>query len=212
VPNEFQEGLYPVMRTTLAIPKIYNLFSKIVGSNARTIYVGKYIRPKEGERILDIGCGTADILSYLPSVEYLGLDMNQAYIDYAKKRFGNKGTFLTKKANKVVIDELSSYDFDKVLATGVLHHLNDDEAIQLFELARSALKRGGQLITLDGCYRKGQSRIARFLLSKDRGKYVRNKDEYLGLACRLFDRIRVDIREDLLRIPYTLIILECSVD
>jgi len=198
------------MRSILAFPTIYRLFSYIVGGDARSFYVEKYIRPEDGGKTLDIGCGTADILSYLPNVEYVGLDMNEAYINSAKKRFGSRGKFLAKKVNKGTINELSIFDFDMVLATGVVHHLDDDEALQLFELARSALKPAGRLITLDGCYTERQSWLTRFILSIDRGKYVRTRDQYLGLASKSFTDIKVFIHHDLLRIPYTHIIMECK--
>lgn len=198
------------MNIILKFPRIYNLFSRIVGIKVFSVYVDKYIRPKKGNKILDIGCGTAEILYYLPKVEYVGLDMNQAYIDYAKKRFGNRGKFLNQRVREGIVNELSLFDFDMVLAKGVLHHLNDDEAIQLFELARSALKHGGRLITFDGCYVKGQPWLTRLILSKDRGKYVRTKDEYLSLASNLFKDIQVSIHHDLIRIPYTHIIMECT--
>ena len=136
--------------------------------------------------------------------------MNQAYINYAKKRFQNRGKFLARRISQGVIDELSLFGFDKVLATGILHHLNDDETMQFFELASSALKPGGRLITLDGCYVKGQSWLARLILSKDRGKYVRTRDEYFNLASRVFGGIRISIHHDLIRIPYTHIIMECT--
>ncbi len=198
------------MRTILAFPRIYSLFTRIVGSNARAVYVKKYIRPKEGDKILDIGCGTADILAYLPSVEYVGLDINEAYINYAKKRFGHKGIFLATKVDGKTFNEFSLHDFDIVLATGLLHHLNDYEASRLFELASSALKPGGRLITLDGCYVKGQAWLARLILSKDRGKYVRTHDEYLSLSSEVFTNIQVSVHYDLIRIPYTHIIMECT--
>ena len=140
------------MHTILNKPRIYNLFTRVIGRNARKVYVEKYIRPKEGDRIFDIGCGTADILSLLPTVEYVGIDANQKYIKYAKKRFGEKGIFLANRLKEAPMSELSGFGFDKVLATAVLHHLNDDEARQLFEFAKVALKPGGRLITFDGCY------------------------------------------------------------
>jgi len=198
------------MRIFLRYPRIYNLFSRTAGGNARAVYVKKYIRPKEGDKILDIGCGTADILLHLPSVEYVGLDLNEAYINYAKKRFGHKGIFLATKVDGKTINEFSLHDLDIVLATGLLHHLNDDEASRLFELASSALKPSGRLITLDGCYVKGQSWLARLILSKDRGKYVRTQDEYLSFASRFFEDVQVSIHHDLIRIPYTHIIMECT--
>ena len=198
----------PDIRSILAIPTIYRLFSNLIGGDARCLYVDKHIRPRYGDKILDIGCGSADILSYLPSVEYVGLDSSQAYINSAKKRFGNRGTFLTKKVSKNAINEVSFFDI--VLAGGVLHHLDDNEALQLFELARSALKKGGRLITLDGCYTEEQSLTARFLLSIDRGRYLRTKDQYLCLASEAFTDIKVSIYHDLIRIPYTHIIMECK--
>ena len=200
----------PDIRSLLAISILYKLFTRIIGSNVRTLYVTHHIRPKNGDRVLDIGCGSGDILSYLPSVEYVGLDKSRQYINAAKKHFGNKGTFLTKKVTDNTIHELSLSDFDIVLATAVLHHLNDEEAIQLFELARSALKPHGRLVTFDGCYKKGQSWFKRFLLSKDRGRYVRTEDQYRALAAEIFSDIKISIYHNLIRIPYTHIIMECT--
>ena len=144
----------------------------------------------------------------MPDVEYIGFDINQKYIDAAIKRHGNRGTFICKKVSRDAITESSS--FDLVIAIGVLHHLNDEEATQLFELAKSVLKSTGRIITYDGCYVKEQSNIARFILSKDRGQYVRKREEYLYLASKIFTNIKATIHHDLIRIPYTHIILECT--
>ena len=199
------------MHTILDFPRIFTAFTRIVGGDVLTVLVDRYIRPEKGDHILDIGCGPADVLSYLPQVEYVGLDINSAYINHARKRFGDKGRFIAQRVSQGVIKEVSPSGFDTVLAKGVLHHLDDNEAIQLFELARSALKPAGRLITFDGCYVKDQSRLTRFILSRDRGKYVRTRQEYLGLASTLFKHINVSIHHDLIRIPYTHIIMECSV-
>jgi len=199
---------FPDIRSILAFPTIYSFFSNIVGGHTWTLYVEKYIRPRDGDRILDIGCGPADILEFLPSVEYLGFDVNQRYIKKATKRFGDRATFLCKKLSREIGKELSDYDI--ILATGILHHLDNDEALKLFELAQSTLKPGGRLITWDGCYAKGQSLVERFILSTDRGRYVRTKDEYLALASQIFKNIKAYVHHDLLRIPYTIIIMECA--
>ena len=197
------------IRQILKNPAVYSLCSSLVGDRrARTVFIKRHVQPKEGDRILDIGCGPGDILKYLPQVDYCGFDMDRGYIDAAIKRFGDRGTFLCKKVSNEVIGEASSFDI--VLAIGILHHLDDDEAVQLFQLARSAMKPKGRLVTMDGCYVDGQGGLARRILSKDRGRYVRTKEAYVKLASKVFPGLKADIYHDLLRIPFTHIIMECA--
>ncbi len=196
-------------RSALSHPSIYEFFKIIIkGRDVRYLYVKKYIKPKEGDRVLDIGCGPANILEHFPNVEYVGFDIEKKYIDSAIKYFGSRGQFFCKKLSRDVLGEKT--EFDIVIAIGVLHHLNDDEAMELFELANSVMKSSSRLITVDGCYTDGQSGLARFILSRDRGRYVRTKEAYINLASKVFSDIKVNIHDDLLRIPYTHIVMECS--
>jgi hypothetical protein len=61
-------------------------------------------------------------------------------------------------------------------------------------------------MTLDGCYRDGQSRIATWLLRNDRGRFVRNEDGYRRLLGAAFNNIRTHVREDLSFVPYSFLI------
>ena len=196
----------------LSNPLFYRLLQTLVGYNGKPvkIYVSEYVRAKEGFKILDIGCGPCDILEYLPDVDYIGFDINQQYIDSAKRRFGDRGTFICDRVGRESIKEQAV--FDLVMANGVLHHLDDRTAKELFVLASKALKPGGRLITIDNCYVKEQSKIARYVISRDRGEFVRNRKGYLDLASSTFKNIKADVRHDLLSIPYTHIILECVRD
>jgi SAM-dependent methyltransferase len=100
--------------------------------------------------------------------------------------------------------------FDLAIAFGVLHHLDDAQADHLFAEARRLLRRNGRLVTYDGCWVEGQSRIARWLISMDRGQAVRAPRDLERLATPHFSEIRREIRHDFLRIPYTHVVLECS--
>ena len=124
-------------------------------------------------KILDIGCGPADIMECLPEVEYYGFDASQEYIADAKRRWGSRGEFTCATVNA---QTLQQRDFDIVMAIGVLHHLDDQEAGALFDLARSVLRQGCRLVTLDPVFVRGQSPIARYIISRDRGEYVRSKE------------------------------------
>jgi SAM-dependent methyltransferase len=198
-----------MIRDILAKARIYSLFAQITGAKrGRQIYVQNYIRPKAGDRILDIGCGPADILEALPEVEYHGFDLSSNYIESARKRFGNRGSFHVEAVNRELIAKYAG--FDLVLANGVLHHLNDAEATDLFQIAKTALKPGGALVTLDGCFVEGQSRAAEYLLRRDRGQFVRKQPDYLRLASQTFSKIESHLTHNLLRIPYTHLIMRCS--
>ena len=76
--------------------------------------------------ILDVGCGPADILAYLPNVDYWGFDISEAYIERAGNAFGTRGHFNCKQLQVDDLDELPK--FDVVLAIGLLHHIDDQVA------------------------------------------------------------------------------------
>jgi cyclopropane fatty-acyl-phospholipid synthase-like methyltransferase len=193
----------------LSLPAGYRLFSSLVGgSSAWQIYLAEYVKPAPGDKILDIGCGPADVLNHLPAVNYTGLDISPEYIASARKRFGARGRFYCNDVGLATI-EAEQGTFDLVLAIGVIHHLDDVQADRLFDLARLALRPTGRLVTYDGCYVPQQSRIAHWLLTKDRGKFVRSREEYLQLASARFSKVEPHLRHDLLRIPYTHLILRC---
>jgi SAM-dependent methyltransferase len=194
----------------LGSPAGYRVFRRFVGGESVwRLYLAEYVRPAPGEKVLDIGCGPADVLEYLPKVDYLGLDISPEYITSARKRFGTRGRFVCEDIGRVTLEEEVG-SFNLVLATGVLHHLDEIHAGALLGLARRALRPGGRLITFDGCYVPEQSRAARWLLSHDRGKFVRTAPEYLRLVSRWFTNIEPHVRHDLLRIPYTHLIMRCA--
>ena len=94
------------------------------------------------------------------------------------------------------------------MATGVLHHLDDEAARHLFVLAHSVLKPGGRLVTIDPCLEEEQSPIARFLVLKDRGDHMRYPRQYRDLATKVFEDARSFTYHHLLRVPYTMCALE----
>jgi SAM-dependent methyltransferase len=194
-------------RSLLAVPAAYRLFTGMVAGGFHRAYVDTYVRPRPGDRILDIGCGTGDILNYLPPSDYCGMDISAQYIEAARNQFGGRGTFVCRAVGEGAVDRPGTYDL--AMANGVLHHLDDDTALELFRTARTALRPGGRLVTFDGCFVPGQSRVARWLLGLDRGEYVRPEGEYVRLASTVFPGVEARVRHNLLRIPYTHVIMEC---
>ncbi len=193
----------------LSLPVMYRAFRALLGGTAAwEVYVKEYVKPKVDERVLDLGCGPADVLDYLPKLNYTGLDNNPQYIESAQKRFGEKGRFWCKDVGVAALGPERG-TFDLVLATGIVHHLDDQQAVAMFDLAREALRPQGRLITFDGCYAPEQSPITRWLLGNDRGRFVRSEAEYRRLALGGFRNVESHVRHDLLRVPYTHCIMCC---
>lgn len=198
------------VRAVLSNAKVYDVFQWMMGAKrGRSIISCRYIKSKNGDCVLDIGCGTAEIREYLSNVEYFGIDPNPDYIDAAKKRFSNLPgcTFLCATVDEVALNALPKFDI--VLASAVLHHLSDAEVIRLATLAKAALKENGRLVTIDPCLVEGQSLVARFLVSRDRGQCVRDAEAYRALVSRVFESVTTDVRHDLARFPYTHLVMEC---
>ena len=194
------------LKSILASPFVYDLLQTLFGYRER--FVREYVRSAEQTRILDIGCGTARILDYLPhSVQYVGFDMSERYIAAARERYGHRADFHCALVGK---QELALEPYDLALAVGVLHHLNDADAMTLFEGASAHLKPGGTLVTLDPAFAADQSRASRWFARHDRGTHVRFVEKYRRLAGSTFNTVDVSVVSDLYSVPYTICIMRCS--
>jgi trans-aconitate methyltransferase len=194
-------------RSFLKISFVYSSYQYLVGGiKARRLFVENNTQIKKGQKILDIGCGPGDILEFLPEVNYIGFDVDANYIKTAKEKYPHYQFQCTDVKTFQLEDPQT---FDIVVATGVLHHLNDDECKALFHLAKNALKPNGTFVSLDGCYIPNQNKISKFLIDNDRGEFVRTPEDYVSLAEDSFKTITTSIEEKYFRLPYTLVIMDC---
>jgi SAM-dependent methyltransferase len=196
------------IRKILDFPIVYDTLQLFFGTTSiRKWLADDYILDKDGNnRILDVGCGTASILSYLNAsgVDYVGFDPSERYISMARRRHGKKGVFRCDYVSKEIIDD--EEPFDTIIAMGVLHHLDDCEVRNLVEVLKKGLKPGGRFIALDGCYVEGQNKLAKYLIDKDRGQNVRTEAGYRDLFLGDFDKVSTEIKHKRW-IPYTYCIL-----
>lgn len=202
-------SIFDFRQALLGVPSLYSLFQRFVGSKKGAPRVAELLGIRPGDKVLDIGCGTADVLQHLPlGIEYHGFDLSEDYVLAARARFGNRGHFTVRAVTPDAADHVGQ--FDTVIALGVMHHLADAEANALFTVARKVLRHGGRVVTCDPAFVSGQHPLARLLLKLDRGRYVRTPEQYIAIARQNFPDAQARLLHDLLYIPYTHCLVEAG--
>ena len=189
-------------------PLIYKIIQGVMsGTSFRNSIIKKNIT-KSNLKILDIGCGPAQIIEHLPQCDYYGYDIDQRSIQYAKKKYYQKNFhFYCKKFNKTELKRLPKFDF--IIFFGILHHLSNKEVYEILKLCKKIMKKNSKLLTEDPIFLENQNPIAKFLIKKDRGLNVRKKREYLALLKNHFKKIKNKVTHQYF-IPYTWITKICS--
>jgi len=169
----------------LSHPAVYLAVQRLFRSEATQSRLLELLDLRAGERILDVGCGPATFLRRLPAdVAYIGFEPNPAYVAQARAEFGTRGEFHVGYFDEAAAQTIPAVD--AVLAKAVLHHMSDDEANALFNIAAKVLKPGGRVVSVDPAYIENQNSISRFIISRDRGRNVRSPEAYEALARTAF--------------------------
>ncbi|HYQ69443.1 class I SAM-dependent methyltransferase [Actinophytocola sp.] len=108
---------------------------------------------RDGHRVLDIGCATANLLRTIgrqrPGVALVGLDPDPKALARARRKARRAG--LDMRLDRGFAQELPYPDgsFDRVFSSLMLHHLEDTAKDQLLAEARRVLRPDGLLIVAD---------------------------------------------------------------
>jgi len=200
------------IRSMLSLAGVYDVVQNALGAeHYRREIAQSYLRSLSPQRlrILDVGCGTAQILRHLPECTYVGVDFSERYISAARKRYGDRGSFVCAEATQASFQQWIG-QFDCVVMLGLLHHLEDAEVVALFRAVGPALAADGRLFAVDPTVAPDTHAVGRFLASRDRGRNVRPPHGYQELARLAYRDVTLHVRHDLLRVPYSHAVLECS--
>ncbi len=139
----------------------------------------------ETDVILDVGCGPGYMAEKIRFKQYFGFDSDPKYIEVAQKR-----QILNTQFS---LEDVSNYDFgrlspNKAILSGVLHHLNDDEAHHVLKaLARNVTD---WIVTDDPIFAKYHF-LNNLICSLDRGEHIRTENE----MARLFTQAGLKIEK-----------------
>lgn len=164
--------------------------------------VKNYFYGRENNKIIDVGCGTGEFSVFFDPKNYTGIDVEVAYIEYAKKNY--QGEFLAVDATKLPFADQS---FDTAVILGVLHHSPDDKCVRIFNEMKRVLKNGAGVLVLEDVASGGDSKITKILHNLDKGNFIRSAEQYGNLLNPHFKIIK-NFRITSGLCPYQVFILE----
>ena len=165
-------------------PSLYRFYQKTVRSKYDEYDFIKFIFKKikfKNIRLLDICCGDSYILEYINEYvdDYFGIDNNSKYLNQCKQRW-KKFNFSYFDLNETSnIQDLIRFEPNFIFINGAIHHLND----KTVKLINSFVNKN-----FPNCYflsvdpiKSNNSFLNSIMIKLDRGKFIRNKNEYSEL-------------------------------
>ena len=205
--------IHTILESILRHPQYYIKTQSLLGANRLREKCIAIIKPQPSDCILDIGCGPGQVLDYIPvPKQYYGFDTEKKYIEYASKKYSGRGKFFSCEFNSNFLVSTKLEPIDKVFLLGILHHISNENALELLKLIYTVLKPKGSIVSVDPCFTPNQSLVSRFIANNDRGKFVRNEVGYRSLTKDLFTEIDIQIFNNVCRIPSTEIIMHLTKD
>lgn len=119
-------------------------------------------------RVLDIGCGPGTNCFFFTRNNYLGIDINSGYVDYARRRFGRR----FEVADATIYMPPIGEKFDFVLMNSLLHHINDGGVQRILSNVENMVTHDGHVHIVDLVLPQERG-IPRYLAMNDRGDFGR---------------------------------------
>jgi len=142
--------------------------------------------------VIDVGCGTGIALEHLRFFRrYHGFDVDASALAVARTRAASHGHVFFH-ACAPTREDFARVRPTRVILAGLLHHLDDGEAMALLELC-AGTPTVRRVVTTDVVYVPRQP-LSNLLAWLDRGRYVRQRSGYEELARRAGLRtVRADV-------------------
>lgn len=164
-------------------PSLFIFLRRILENNFKgeKIVLTEHFVCGPDEQVLDIGCGTGEFSVFFNTGNYTGIDIEDAYIDYAKKHYA--GAFFVGDATQLPFADGA---FKKIVILGVLHHLDDATSARVLAEARRVLAPDGMMLLMEDVDRPKNNFLTRLLHRLDNGDFIRTKDAYEALVVKHF--------------------------
>jgi ubiquinone/menaquinone biosynthesis C-methylase UbiE len=174
-------------------PVLFIFFRGILENDFKAIraVIRRELKLGHGLRSLDLGCGPGAFSDLFDGDDYVGVDLNARYIDFAQRK--RKGTFVAGDARRTGLPDAR---FDQTLIFGLLHHLPDEDVKQVLGEVRRLMAPGGRALVIEDIPAVSKMNLIGHLIHNvENGEHIRPVEEYRRLYSQ-FGRLE---REEVLR-------------
>ena len=162
---------------------LWDAFQKLFGANKEKCRIYREaVRCQPGESIIDFGCATGITAEAFNDCNYLGVDIDQGAIEWAKHKYRHDENIDFICCD---VETLKNHRFSRALCAGTGHHLSDSEIQKYHELLGAMVQEPGTVHFIDIIKTKSDNVIMRLLMAIDQGKYIRNAHQYEELFSNL---------------------------
>ena len=122
------------------------------GAHRYNRWIFDRVRGGLGQRVLEIGCGTGTITSFMVDRQLVvGIDVVDDYIRSTSHRFDDRPNIVVRRHDLTEsIDALRGYRFDSALSVNVFEHIANDEGAM--KAVYALLEPGGTFTLLVPCH------------------------------------------------------------
>jgi SAM-dependent methyltransferase len=149
--------------------------------------VERRLRDLPVRRVLDVGCGTGTNARRFEHAEYVGLDINERYLQMARAR--HAGKFVQADLTEADLSSLGT--FDTILVNSFLHHVSDDHVRRILSRLTALVAPDGRVHVLELVLPPRMSR-ARVMAKLDRGRFARSIESWTGLFSAAFEPVVIE--------------------
>lgn len=137
-------------------------------------------------KILDLGCGTGTYTNLFDQYDYIGLEIDPVYIEYAR-RYRN-GNFVLGDACRL---PFKNGTFGLVCSIAVFHHLSEAQILDVLKEVERVVAPCGLFLLIDQVAARMNFLIDwlfRLIRYFDKGKFIRTPEENLNILTKILTK------------------------